>query len=82
MAIIKRTIQNVRLTNYLAAVQAILAGQAYQIGNRSLTRANLGEVREAINELIAAGGVPLDGDDYDLDDNSSRSRSKRVIFRD
>lgn len=43
-----------RLEEYLRAEQAILQGaQSYQIGSRSLTRANLSEIRAAIAELSA-----------------------------
>lgn len=41
-----------RLEMYLAAEEAILSGaQSYSMGSRSLTRANLGEVREMIDYL-------------------------------
>lgn len=40
-----------RLMQYYAAEEKILEGQAYSIGSRSLTRANLSEVRAAIKEL-------------------------------
>ncbi len=40
-----------RLMQYYAAEEKILEGQAYSIGSRSLTRANLSEVRAAIREL-------------------------------
>lgn len=40
-----------RLTAYYAAETAILTGQEYRIGTRSLTRADLGEVRKAISDL-------------------------------
>jgi hypothetical protein len=36
---------------YVLAEAAILSGQAYSIGNRSLTRADLKEVRKAIDDL-------------------------------
>jgi len=76
---VKRNINNERLTQYLAAERAILGGQAYTIGNRSLTRANLAEVRKAIEELLAAGAVPID-DEYEAINKVRRSR--RVVFRD
>jgi hypothetical protein len=38
------------LSLYLAAEEAVLTGQSYSIGNRSLTRANLGEIRKARQE--------------------------------
>jgi hypothetical protein len=35
---------------YVEAEKAILTGQSYSIGNRSLTRANLTEIRNARSE--------------------------------
>lgn len=40
-----------RLNAYYEAEIAVLAGQSYQIGTRSLTRADLGVIRKAIKEL-------------------------------
>lgn len=40
-----------RLANYLEAERKILSGQEYQIGSRRLTRANLAEVRAAIESI-------------------------------
>lgn len=37
-----------RLDQYLAAEEAILAGQSYKIGERQLNRANLAEVQAGI----------------------------------
>ena len=42
-----------RLLNYYKAEEKILDGQAYTIGSRSLTRANLKEVQTMIEELEA-----------------------------
>jgi division protein CdvB (Snf7/Vps24/ESCRT-III family) len=42
-----------RLLQYYAAEEKILEGQAYSIGSRSLTRANLSEVKSQIKELEA-----------------------------
>lgn len=42
-----------RLTRYIAAETKILSGQAYSIGNRSLTRADLKEVRAEIIYLYS-----------------------------
>ena len=71
-----RKIQHVRLRMYLDAERAVLSGQSYQIGNRQLTRANLSEIRKAIDDLIA-GGATLDGSPVD-----TRGASKRVLFID
>ena len=49
---------NERLKQYLAAEKAVLVGgQSYRIGNRTLTRADLAEIREEIRLLVAAGAV-------------------------
>jgi len=54
-----------RLNAYYEAELAVLSGQSYTIGSRSITRANLSEIRNAIKELeqqvreletIASGG--------------------------
>lgn len=42
-----------RLNSYYEAEIAILTSQSYTIGSRTLTRANLAEVRNAIRELEA-----------------------------
>jgi ABC-type molybdenum transport system ATPase subunit/photorepair protein PhrA len=69
-------IQNRRLEMYLEAERAVLSGQSYTIGNRTLTRASLSEIRKAIDALIA-GGATIDGVDA-----GSTGRSKRVLFVD
>lgn len=40
-----------RLDAYYKAELAVLAGQEYRIGRRSLTRADLSEIRKAIESL-------------------------------
>ena len=65
--------QNQRLKAYYEAEQAVLSGQSYTIGNRTLTRANLSEIRRAIDDLIA-GGVVLEGFE------TKKKMSKRVVF--
>ena len=40
-----------RLGIYYRAEEKVLAGQSYRIGNRSATRADLGEIRRTINDL-------------------------------
>lgn len=51
-----------RLELYYAAEEAILSGaQSYQIGSRSLTRANLGTIETMIKKLEAEIGVLEDG---------------------
>lgn len=68
---------NLRLKQYMEAEKAILvAGQSYKIGNRTLTRANLSEIREAISCLLAAGAT-VDGSG-----NGGARRAMQVIMRD
>ena len=64
---------NKRLAMYLEAEKVVMTGQSYTIGNRSLTRANLAEIRKAIDDLLAAGAT-LEGEVM------TGSRSKRVVF--
>ena len=54
--------------NYLAALNAIASGQSYTIGSRTLTRANLAEIRKSfaeydqlVDQLSAgkSGGIPV-----------------------
>lgn len=68
--------RNERLRQYWEAEQKVLGGQSYTIGNRTLTRANLAEIRAAIDDLISAGAT--------LEDTSPSRvrRSKRVVFVD
>ncbi len=69
-------LNNRRLKLYVEAEQAVLSGQSYTIGNRQLTRANLSEIRKAIDNLLDAGAT--------LDDMPSTPRrmSKRAVFFD
>jgi len=69
-------VQNERLKMYLEAERAVLTGQSYTIGNRTLTRANLATIRAAIDSLIAGGAVIEDGQPV------GRGMSKRVVFVD
>lgn len=70
------TLQNERLKQYYDAERAVLSGQSYTIGNRTLTRANLATIRNTIDDLIA-GGATIDG----ITPVKVR-RSARVVFRD
>ena len=71
------TVLNERLKQYLSAEQSILvAGQSYRIGNRTLTRAVLSEIRKEINDLIAAGATT------DEAMHTRGHRTKQVIMRD
>lgn len=70
-----KQMNNERLRNYYAAERAVLSGQSYTVGNRTLTRANLAEIRAAIDDLLSAGGS--------LDDSEIKTRrSMRVVFHD
>ena len=63
------TVLNERLKQYLA-------GQSYRIGNRTLTRADLSEIRKEINDLVAAGATT------DEAMHPRGHRTKQVIMRD
>lgn len=65
------------LDTWLEAEMAVSTGQSYTIGSRSLTRANLSEIRKSINywndkvkELEAA------------ENGSGRNKAFRVVLRD
>ena len=61
---------------YLEAEKAILSGQSYTIGNRTLTRADLAAVQKEIDKLFDAG-VTLGDDDV-----TAAASSKRVVLLD
>lgn len=70
-------INNERLRLYLEAERAVLTGQSYTIGNRTLTRANLATIRAAIDDLVAAGAT--------LDENKTSGHAgnaRRVVLMD
>lgn len=69
-------LQNERLKKYIEAEKAILAGQSYTIGNRTLTRANLATVEKVIQDLIDGGAVLED------DDSARNASTKRVVLLD
>ena len=48
MAIFSKEICQKKLDEYLAAETAVLSSQSYTIGGRSLTRANLTEIRKGM----------------------------------
>ena len=62
-----------RLAAYYEAELAVLAGQEYRIGSRTLRRADLPEVRKAINELEGL---------INRLEATPASRSRRVVLRD
>lgn len=69
-------LQNERLKKYIEAEEAILAGQSYTIGNRTLTRANLATVEKVIQDLIDGGAVLED------DDSARNASTKRIVLLD
>ncbi len=69
-------LQNERLKKYIEAEEAVLAGQSYTIGNRTLTRANLATVEKVIQDLIDGGAVLED------DDSARNASIKRVVLLD
>lgn len=68
------TVQDERLARYLKAEKAVLMGQSYTIGTRTLTRADLSTIRAAIDDLIA-GGAQLEGAE-----SAQTGRAKRIVF--
>jgi len=75
MADAKQYLLNRRLKLYVEAEEKILQGQSYTISNRTLTRADLSEVRKVIDDLLAQGAT--------LDDMENLTRrSKRIVFID
>lgn len=68
-----KQIQRERLQKYIDAEDAILNGaQSYQIGQRTLTRADLSEIRKVISDLIDSGVT--------LEDEPIAGRTRRVVF--
>lgn len=70
-------LKNERLKRYVEAEQVVLTGQSYTLGDRTLTRANLSEIRDAIDDLLDDGAT--------LDDEgivNKRRWTRRVTFYD
>lgn len=65
MAGLTYDVAQARLSEYLAAEAAVLSNQAYTIAGRSLTRANLREIREGVEywdrvvNRLARGGISI-----------------------
>lgn len=74
---ITKEIAQQHLDTWLEAEMVIATGQAYQIGSRSLTRANLTEVRNAIeywaNKLQQAESA---------ESGKGRNPAYRAVYRD
>lgn len=66
-------IKRQRLKAYLIAEEKILRGQSYTLDNRTLTRANLSEVRKVIDELIA---------EIALAESNKNGNVRRAVFID
>lgn len=75
MGITRQEILNARLRDYLHAEQMVLRGQAYSVSGRSLTRADLAQIRKAIDELLAQGAV-IEGEP------PKPGRVRKVVFED
>lgn len=77
MAVITKKIAQEHLSLWLEAEAAIATGQSYQIGSRSLTRANLTEVRKTIDywasKVAAAENLEAAG---------GRNAVYRMVYRD
>lgn len=68
---------NRRLKMYLEAEKEILSGaQSYTMDGRVITKANLAEIRNAINELISQGAT------VEEMENKKINKAKRVLFMD
>lgn len=66
------TVKRKRLLAYMEAERAILLGaQSYTLDNRTLTRANLSEIRKQINDLIA---------EIALEESNKKGNTRRVVF--
>ena len=71
-----KELQRERLKAYLECEKKILINQAYVIGSRTYTRADLEDVRKVIADLIDSGVT--------LEDEFSpvSGRTRRVVFTD
>ena len=71
-----KELQRERLKSYLECEKKILINQAYVIGSRTYTRADLEDVRKVIADLIDSGVT--------LEDEFSpvSGRTRRVVFTD
>ena len=72
-----KELQRERLKKYIAAEEAILLNQEYQIGSRTFRRADLSEVRKMIQALLAEG-VTLEDEDL----TAYKGRQTRAVFID
>ena len=77
MAVFSKELCQQKLKTWLAAEESIATGQSYQIGNRTLTRANLKQVREQM-EYWAAKLAEAEKEEK----SGGRNRAYRAVFRD
>ena len=77
MAIFSKKICQQKLNTWMAAEEAIATGQAYQIGTRSLTRADLKQVREEM-EYWAGKLAEAEAEEK----SGGRNRLHRFVARD
>lgn len=77
MAIDRLQMAQDRLNAYYEAELAVLSGQEYSIGSRKLVRADLAEIRKAINELEQQVKMLTD-----KKNNAVSSRTRRIVLRD
>ena len=66
-----------RLNAYYEAEVAVLSGQEYSIGSRRLVRADLAQIRQAINELEQQLKRLIDKKNGNV-----ASRTRRIVIRD
>lgn len=74
MATVTLAQARVMLTKYIEAETAVLSGQAYTIGNRSLTRANINAIRQGRKEWETIV--------RQLEEGGGSMRVRRVVPRD
>jgi len=77
MAIFDKSLCQQKLNTWLAAEEAIATGQSYQIGSRTLTRADLKQVRE---EMEYWAGKLADAEAEES--SGGRNRLFRFVERD
>lgn len=66
--------QEERLQNYIDAEKKTLVSQEYQSGNKRNRRADLTQIREGIDSLLAAGAGSTT--------TTAGSRARRIVLRD
>lgn len=77
MAVFSKELCKQKLKTWLDAEEAITTGQSYQIGNRTLTRADLKQVREQM-EYWAGKLAQAEAEEK----QGGRNRAYRAVIRD